>query len=64
MIRISVALACCLLASGCVSIGSYPDGSLLLHVSYGMSVMMLQWPIFPAVASGWIRFPEVAASQE
>lgn len=41
-------------------LGRAEDGSLLLHVSYAMSVMVLEWPIFPALASGWIRFSAVA----
>jgi hypothetical protein len=38
-------------------LGRAEDGSLLLHVAYGGSVMVLEWPIFPVLASGWIRFP-------
>jgi hypothetical protein len=40
-------------------LGRAEDGSLLMHVSYVSSLMVLEWPIFPVVASGWIRFPAV-----
>ncbi len=40
-------------------LGRAEDGSLLLHVSYGGSLMVLQWPILPVLASGWMRFPAI-----
>ena len=53
-----------MLARASTKLGRAQDGSLLIRQSMVASVMVLQWPVFPMVEAGWIRFPAATPRTE